>query len=381
MTGYVDHPHRNHTDRADETGGPRIGRMDVSAFVIPTDGPESDGTLEWDSTTLVVVEVAAGGERGIGYTYADRATATLVDETLRKVVEGTDAMSVTATWEAMVRHIRNLGRPGVASMAISAVDVALWDLKARLLDVPLVTLLGALRNEVPLYGSGGFTSYGIDRLRDQLGQWAAAGLGRVKMKVGREPSRDRERVHAARGAIGPEVELFVDANGAYRREQAVTMANAFGEEGVTWFEEPVSSDDLEGLRFVRDHAPAGMAVAAGEYGYDLFYFRRMLEAGAVDVLQADGSRCGGITGLLRAAALCDAHATPLSLHCAPQLHAHVACSLERLVHLEYFYDHQRIERMLFDGTLVPVRGALVPDRSVPGMGIDLKRKDAARFAA
>ncbi len=356
-----------------------VDRLDVSVVVVPTDGPESDGTLEWNATTVVIVEVAAAGRRGLGYTYADRATAKVIDETLRPVVVEADAMDVTATWDAMVRRIRNLGRPGIASMAISAVDMALWDLKARLLDQPLATLLGVRRRRVPLYASGGFTSYTVMQLREQLGGWARAGFRRVKMKVGREPEHDAERVHAARNEIGGDVELFVDANGAYARKQAAAMARRFAEHGVVWFEEPVSSDDLEGLHFMRDGGPPGMAIAAGEYGYDAFYFRRMLEAGAVDVLQADGSRCAGITGLLRVDALCDSYNIALSLHCAPQLHAHVACALGRLVHLEYFYDHQRIERMLFDGALVPQKGELVPDLSIAGAGIELKKVDLERY--
>jgi L-alanine-DL-glutamate epimerase-like enolase superfamily enzyme len=357
----------------------QIDGLDMWTCTIPTDGPESDGTLEWAETTLVAVEARAAGAHGIGYTYADRATAKLIDETLRPVVVGSDAMSVTGTWDAMVGRIRNLGRPGIASMAISAVDVALWDLKARILQLPLVTLLGARRRSIPLYGSGAFTSYDIDRLRQQLGGWAASGFGRVKMKVGRAPRTDPERVRAARDAIGRDVELFVDANGAYGRKQATALAHRFAEEGVVWFEEPVSSDDLQGLRFLRDHGPSGMAIAAGEYGYDSFYFRRMLDAGAVDILQADGSRCGGITGLLKVDALCDSHNIALSLHCAPQLHAHVACALGRCVHLEYFYDHQRIERMLFDGTLVPSAGELIPNLSASGMGIELKKKEVERL--
>jgi L-alanine-DL-glutamate epimerase-like enolase superfamily enzyme len=281
----------------------------------------------------------------------------------------------------MVRRIRNLGRPGISSMAISAVDVALWDLKARVLNLPLVALLGAARPRAELYGSGGFTSYGAERLCEQLGAWAASGVRRVKMKVGRDPARDGERVREARWAVGHAVELFVDANGAYGAKRALEVAHAFAGEGVTWFEEPVSSDDLEGLRFVRERTPNGMAVAAGEYGYDAPYFRRMLEAGAVDVLQADGSRCGGITGLLGVDALADAHGVGLSLHGAPALHAHVTCALRRFVHLEYFHDHQRIERMLFDGVLEPAHGTLTPDRTRPGHGLALKRADAARFAA
>jgi L-alanine-DL-glutamate epimerase-like enolase superfamily enzyme len=265
-------------------------------------------------------------------------------------------------------------------MAISAVDVALWDLKARLLDLPLLTLLGSIRDQVAVYGSGGFTSYSIEQLQDQLAGWVHDGITRVKMKIGREPGHDLERVCAARQAIGSNAELFVDANGAYTRKLALTMAEQFAAYNVRWFEEPVSSDDLEGLRLLRDRAPAGMDIAAGEYGYDLFYFRRMLEAGAVDVLQADATRCGGYTGFLLVAALCQARSLLLSAHTAPSLHAHVCCTSIPVCHVEYFHDHVRIEQMLFDGALKPVRGALEPDLSLPGIGLAFKSADARRYA-
>jgi L-alanine-DL-glutamate epimerase-like enolase superfamily enzyme len=280
----------------------------------------------------------------------------------------------------MLHAVRNLGRTGVAAMAIAAVDSALWDLKACLLDVPLVTLLGAVRDGVAVYGSGGFTSYSVAQLQAQLSRWVASGIPQVKMKVGRDPAADADRVRAARAAIGPGAGLFVDANGAYSRKQALAFAAAFAECGVGWFEEPVSSDDLEGLRLLRDRCPAGMEVAAGEYGYDLFYFRRMLEAGAVDVLQADATRCAGISGFLRVGALCEARGLPLSAHTAPSLHVHPCCALPAMRHLEYFHDHVRIEQMFFDGALAPIDGALCPDLSRPGVGLVLKRSDAQRYA-
>ncbi|HEY1371433.1 MAG TPA: enolase C-terminal domain-like protein [Candidatus Binatia bacterium] len=358
-----------------------IDRIEVSAYTIPTDFPESDGTLEWSATTIVVVEARGGGKCGIGYSFADTATARLIMDKLAPLVTGRETLDVQASWLAMVRAIRNLGRPGIASMAIAAVDVALWDLKARLLDLPLVELFGRMRDAIPVYGSGGFTSYSIQQLQAQLGGWARDGIGMVKMKIGRDAEQDAERVAAARAAIGRGVELFVDANGAYTRKQALAQAERFAASRVTWFEEPVSSDDLEGLRLLRDRGPAGMNIAAGEYGYDLPYFRRMLDAGAVDVLQADATRCAGFTGFIAAAALCDARSMPLSAHTAPSLHAHVCCALAPARHVEYFHDHARIERMLFDGALAPERGALRPDRSRPGMGISFKRADAARYAA
>ena len=358
-----------------------IERVRVGAYTIPTDFPESDGTLEWDHTTIVIVEIDAGGKHGLGYTYADTATAELIHKLLAKVVQNENALNVTACWEKMLERIRNLGRPGIVSMAIAAVDSALWDLKAKLLGLPLVTLLGQVREAVPIYGSGGFTSYSIEQLQNQLGGWARSGIPRTKMKIGRDASADLDRVRAAREAIGPATELFVDANGAYSRKQALRQAEEFMKYGVCWFEEPVSSDDLDGLRLIRDRGPAAMDIAAGEYGYDTFYFRRMLDAGSVDVLQADGTRCAGITGFLQAAALCRAHCMPLSAHTAPAWHTHVCCAAQSVIHLEYFHDHVRIERMFFDGTPQPVSGTLRPDLSRPGMGLELKRADAERFAA
>jgi L-alanine-DL-glutamate epimerase-like enolase superfamily enzyme len=360
--------------------GASIEKLEVAAYTIPTDYPEADGTYAWKATTLVTTHVTAGGRVGFGYSYADTASATLIRDLLASVATGRDAMDVPGAWLAMVEAIRNLGRPGISSMAIAAVDTALWDLKAKLLDLPLCLLLGRVREEVPIYGSGGFTSYPIERLQEQLGGWARQGISRVKMKIGTHPADDVARVQAAREAIGPDTELYVDANGAYTRVQALAQAERFAELGVVWFEEPVSSDDLEGLRFIRDHAPAGMVIAAGEYGYDHWYFRRMLDAGAVDTLQADATRCAGFTGFLRAATLADAHGTPLSAHCAPELHLHPCTTIQRLSPIEYFHDHVRIAHMLFEGAAEPQRGMLRPDLSRPGIGLELKRADATRYA-
>ncbi len=356
-----------------------IERIDVSAYTIPTDFPEADGTISWNATTMVIVQASAGGKRSLGYGYADTATARVAQTLLADVVQGRDAMDLPGVWEAMVRQVRNLGRPGICSMAIAAVDNSLWDLKARLLDLPLVKLLGGVRDGIPAYGSGGFTSYSLDQLRRQLAGWVEQGISSVKMKIGTHPEEDLARVRAARQAIGPEARLFVDANGAYTRKQALAFADSFVEHAVTWFEEPVVADDLEGLRLLRDRAPAGMDIAAGEYGYQPVYFRRMLDAGAVDVLQADATRCEGISGFLLASALCEAHFLPLSAHTAPTLHAHACCASRPAIHVEYFYDHARIEHMLFDGALTPVKGLLRPDLSRPGLGLELKSEDADRY--
>jgi L-alanine-DL-glutamate epimerase-like enolase superfamily enzyme len=357
---------------------PTIERLTASAYTVPTDEPESDGTLAWDSTTIVVVEITAGGRTGLGYTYTDPSAAALINDTLADVVTGLPADRCGQVWQSVVRASRNLGRPGLASTALSAIDIATWDLKARLLELPLAALLPQYREAVPVYGSGGFTSYSLPTLERQLAGWVADGMTQVKMKIGRDPEQDPSRVRAARAAIG-DAELFADANGAWTRKQALRWADELAEFGVTWLEEPVTSDDLDGLRLLRDRAPAGMDIAAGEYGYDLMYFRRMLDAGAVDCLQADVTRCGGVTAFLSVGALCDAHTLDLSAHTAPTVSAHAATGVWHLRHLEYFHDHVRLEHLLFDGALTAHQGALRPDLSRHGLGLELKTSDAEQF--
>ncbi|MDQ3876075.1 MAG: mandelate racemase [Actinomycetota bacterium] len=356
-----------------------IEAVAVSAYTVPTDRPESDGTFEWDETTAVVVEVVAGGARGLGFSYTGEAAARVIERRLTPQLVGRDAMDVPVAWQAMVAAVRNVGLPGIAATAISAVDVALWDLKARLLELPLLQLLGAARASIPVYGSGGFTSYDAAELKEQLAAWADAGIDQVKIKVGRTPRDDVVRVRDARRAIGPDGALFVDANGAYASKQALALAGEFARYEVNWFEEPVPADDLDGLRLLRERAPAGMEIVAGEYGYDARYFRRMLQAGAVDVLQADATRCLGVTGFLAASAVADAFGVPLSAHTAPALHVHVSCAVQNVQNLEWFHDHARIERLLFDGVVEPKRGELRPDLSRPGLGLELKRIDAEQY--
>jgi L-alanine-DL-glutamate epimerase-like enolase superfamily enzyme len=358
-----------------------IEKVKARAYIIPTDKPEADGTVAWTSTTLVVVEVSGGNRIGLGYTYSSDCITRLIETLLSETIQGLDAMNPPMAWRAMQHAVRNLGREGLVAAAISAVDAALHDLKARILEMPLATVLGAYRDAVPIYGSGGFTTYTEGDLQAQLAGWVSRdGCAFVKMKVGSDPETDPHRVAVAKEAIG-QATLFVDGNGAYSVQQALKLAACFAEQQVGWFEEPVSSDDLRGLHWVRERIPAGMDVAAGEYAYTIGYVRDMLEAHAVDVQQADVTRCGGITSFLAIAATCEAFQTDLSGHCAPSIHLHVACAVPRLRHLEWFHDHVRIEHMFFEGAPVPKQGIIRPDFSQPGNGLTFKQQDAARYAA
>ena len=362
--------------------GPAVTALETAVYVIPTDAPEADGTLAWDKTTMVLVKARAGAVQGLGWSYASAAAQTVITEMLADVVTGRGAFDIAGTSEAMARQVRNIGRPGVAATAISAVDIALWDLKARLLGQSLAGLLGPARQDVPVYGSGGFTSYDDSHTRQQLSEWVEKeGIPRVKIKIGESwggnEHRDLARAELAREVIGPEAELYVDANGGYSAGQAIRVADELSAAGVSWFEEPVSSQDLAGLAAVRQQVRPD--VAAGEYSWSLADSARLIEAGAVDCLQLDVTRCGGITEFVRGAALAAAHNLQVSGHCAPNLHAHVGAAVPNLRHVEYFHDHQRIERLFFDGVLDPAGGAMRPGLDRPGHGMTLRDADAERY--
>jgi L-alanine-DL-glutamate epimerase-like enolase superfamily enzyme len=359
---------------------PPIQAVTARAYTVPTDAPEADGTFAWQDTTLVVVEVKAGDVTGLGYTYGAAAGARIVGDALAPLIEGEDPFAIPRHSARMAAQVRNIGYAGIAATAISAVDVALWDLKARLFGLPLADLLGVRRDAVAIYGSGGFTTYDTGRLRDQLCSWVEdLGCRWVKMKIGARLDDDPDRVEAAAAVVG-EAKLMVDANGAYDRKQALAQARRLASLGVVWFEEPVSSDDLDGLRLLRDRVPPEIEVTAGEYAYDSVYVLRMLAAGAVDVMQLDATRIGGITGFLRATEIAKAHNVPISAHTAPALHLAVCCAAPGVRHIEWFHDHVRIEAMLFEGAPQPSRGDIIPDRTRPGLGLDFKHNDAERYS-
>lgn len=350
----------------------------MRAYKIPTEDKESDGTFEWDSTTMVIVRIYSNGKEGIGYSYTHSSAAKIIKDILNNQIVGRNAMNVKQCYLKMINSVRNLGQTGLCMMAISAVDNALWDLKAKLLELPLVILLGQVKEKIIAYGSGGFTSYSIEKLKKQLGNWAQEGFAFVKMKIGRDPQNDLNRIAAARNVIGDKVKLMVDANEAYAVKQAISIAHNFPELGVIWFEQPVHHNDLEGMRIIKEHCPAETEVASGEYGFNTDDLFRLLNVSAVDVLQADATRCG-TSGFLQIGAVCETMHIPLSSHCAPAIHLHPCCSLNCFRHIEYFYDHTRIEDLFFDGNVKAESGFLKPDLNRLGNGLILKEKDASKY--
>lgn len=359
----------------------RISSVRAEAYTVPTDQPEADGTLTWDRTTAVVAEVGADDEVGIGWTYGPAACVDIIGSLLAPAALGLAPEDGPIIYRRLLLASRNATRPGLVTLAISAVDNAVWDLRARVLGIPIADLLGRARSSAPIYGSGGFTTYDAQQLQGQIEGWGQSGIEQVKIKIGEswgsDVARDLRRVDLALASLPDGGSLFVDANGAYGLKQAVRIGHDLQERGVTWFEEPVSSDDHRGLRYLRDHLPR-LDVTAGEYGFDLDYFAQLLRDDCVDCVQIDVTRCGGITAWQRIAALAAAHHLEVSAHCAPLQHLGVACSTANYRHGEYFHDHQRIERLLFEEVPEPRQGTLTPLPG-PGHGLTLNRPRLEEF--
>lgn len=358
-----------------------VDRIEVRALSFPTPAPESDGTLTWDHTGVVTVEASAGSHVGLGWSYTSPAAVELIRAVLAPEVLGEEASSPARLWERMHRACRNLGTRGVVMAAISAMDIALWDLRSKDLHLPLADLWGAQRDSVPVYGSGGFTSMSADQLDEQVDGWLAAGCSGVKLKIGedwgRNVARDLDRVARVATRVRDHAQVMVDANGAYSRGQAMQVGQDLDLLGVTWFEEPVSSEDLRGLGQLRD--VLGSEVAAGEYICEIADARLMCDA--VDCVQLDVTRCGGYTGWRRCAAYAHAANVPVSAHCAPALHLPLAISDGAVRHIEWFSDHVALESQLVDGAPL-VRGGRLTTARAPsaGHGYQLK-EDVSRFAA
>ena len=327
--------------------------------------------MRWDVTTAVAVTLHAAGYSGLGWTYSSPVAADIVEQHLRPIVDGARVADIDRGWQAMHRAGRNFGTRGLYLQAMSAVDIAWWDLKARVLGCSLPDLLGRCHDQVPVYGSGGFTTMSDAELAAQVDEWKHLGCTAMKIKIGQAwgtcIDRDLGRAYRLRELAGPAVEIMVDANGGYTVGQARRVGAALDEIGVTWFEEPVSSDDTDGLAAVR--AALRCDVTAGEYAADVYDVRALLPV--IDCLQLDATRCGGYTGWRACAALARAHNLSVSAHCAPALHTPIAMATGHLRHIEYFADHARLEPELVIGAPTVIDGHVTTPPDVFGHGMSL----------
>jgi L-alanine-DL-glutamate epimerase-like enolase superfamily enzyme len=331
------------------------------------------------SALFVHIKTDAGYEGlGVGQTVA----RDIVQGVLRPLLIGQDPLCIEKLWDDMFWRVRGFGRKGVAFCAISAVDIALWDLKAKLFGVPLYRLIGPYTDRVPIYGSGGWTSFTeAELVREQTG-YVERGIPRVKMKVakdfGHAEREDVRRLAAVRKAVGDDVEIYVDANNGYYAKQAIAMARRLAEYDVKWFEEPVLADDIAGLAAIA--RAIDIPVATGEHEYTRYGFKELIAQGGADIVQPDVGRVGGVSEWLKVAHLAQAFNLPVAPHAVQLVHLHLACCTPNLKVVEYLGVSEESDRVWYTEFPEPRDGYWSPYPDRPGLGLELDPDAVLKFS-
>ncbi|MDR2392026.1 MAG: mandelate racemase/muconate lactonizing enzyme family protein [Planctomycetota bacterium] len=357
----------------------KIASIEVYLAGTKAKGNFADSTRNVGTVGFVVVEIKTdAGRSGVGVTYHEvggEAVRQLIKLDFAHRLIGRSPLETEALYEETFHYIRGVGRKGLAFCAYSAVDIALWDLKGQMLGLPLYRLLGGVKNVLPVYASGGWTSYSRDELVAEAENMVRRGYGKIKIKVGveggRNPNEDLRRVRAVRDAVGPGVGIMLDANNAWTAATAVRFANRVKELDIMFLEEPVFADDIPGL--ARYKAGTDLPLATGEHEYTRYGVRDLIVAGAVDILQVDIARCGGFTEMLRIAAMSQAWNLSLAPHGMEHMHMHLLAAVPNGLFLERLFMFEEVADSVFSNPPVPVNGALTLPET-PGHGMVLKEE-------
>ncbi|TPW27885.1 mandelate racemase/muconate lactonizing enzyme family protein [Martelella alba] len=354
----------------------KIRKLDVHLVSTPIRGGFSDATRKVETIGFLIVRVTTDqGLEGLGVTYHEvggEATAELIRRSMAPRLIGRDPFDTEVIWSEFFHYLRGVGRKGLTYCALSAIDIALWDLKGKIVDLPIYRLIGGGRTKVPVYASGGWTSYSDDELLEEVTGMVGRGFRAVKFKVGSDggtnPRRDAERVRKVREAVGPDIALMVDANNAFDAATAVQLANRIRDYDITLFEEPVFADDMPGLqRFKRG---TDIPLATGEHEYLKFGVRDLLLHQAADIIQVDGTRAGGYTEMIKCAALTQAWNVRFAPHAMENIHLQLAAAIPNTLFLERLLMFEDLTANVFDNAPVPIDGFMhVPD--LPGLGLTL----------
>jgi len=356
--------------------------VDPEGFVIqdstiPTPKPGARGR----GVLFVHIKTDEGVE-GLGIGQGQRAVQSVIEDSLKDLLLGQDPFNTEKLWNDMFWRVRGYGRKGIAFCAISAVDIGLWDLKAKALGVPLYRLLGPYKESVPVYGSGGWTNFDEKGLVKEQMAYVERGFRAVKMKVakdfGQSEGEDIKRLAAVRKAIGDNVELFVDANNGYYAKQAIAMSRKFEDYNVRWFEEPVIADDIQGLAEISK--ATNIPVATGEHEYTKYGFKELITRGAADIVQPDIGRVGGVTEWMKVAHLAHAFNLPVAPHAVQLVHLHTACATPNLRIVEYLGVAEQSDDVWYTEYPKPERGMWSPYPDRPGLGLELNPKSVKKYA-
>jgi D-arabinonate dehydratase len=364
----------------------KITEVKTTVVSIPHLGGFQDATIRHPtqgmSQCFVQIRTDEGLE-GLGVGGGAMSAKVLIESSLKPLLIGQDPLAIEKLWDDMFWQVRGVGRKGIAFCAISAVDTALWDLKAKFFNVPLYKLLGAYTDTVPIYGSGGWTHFNLDELLAEQTGYVEQGMKSVKMKVGKDFGRsereDIERLAAVRAAVGDDIEVLIDANNGYYAKQAIRMAREFEPYHVGWFEEPVLADDIDCLAAVA--AAIDIPVATGEHEYTKFGFRDLIARGGADIVQPDIGRVGGVTEWLKVAHLAHAFNLPVAPHAYQVIHLHVACAIPNLRIVEYLGIVEEFDKIVYTEFPQPKEGMWSPDPDKPGLGLALNPEIVQKYGS
>lgn len=349
----------------------KITEMTTEEYRWPRTKPITNGKHTYTHSGLALVKIETDeGVTGIGLGGGGLIGQATI-ETLKSQLIGEDPIDVERLWHKMWVP-KLIGRRGLTTRAISAIDIGLWDLRAKVAGLPLYKLLGGYRDRVPTYIAGGYyeEGKGLKELAQEMEDNVAMGARAIKMKVGALPLRDdAERVKTVRKAVGPDVKVMVDANCAYRYYEAIQFAKRIEDYDVFWFEEPIAADDYVGHRKIA--AATTIPIATGENEYTRYGFRDLIAQEAVAVLNADAKVLGGVTEFMKVVALAQAHDLDIAPHGSQDIHVHLVAAIANGLILEFYRDtvdpmwgkmYKYTLRLNDDGTVSP------PD--VPGVGVD-----------
>lgn len=353
-----------------------IKKIDVHLVSARITSGIADATRAVDKIGMLVVRVTTDqGLEGIGVTYNEtggEATKVLIEKVMAPELIGRDPLANEVIWNEMAQYLRGVGRKGLMFCALSAIDIALWDLKGKIVNLPLYRLWGGTETHIPVYGSGGWTSYTDEELVEEVKRMVGMGYSTIKFKVGygggKKPLRDVQRVQKVRDAIGPDIGILLDANNCWDAATAVQFANRVKDCNIDLLEEPVFADDIYGLQEYK--RKTDIPLGTGEHEYTKYGARDLLTMQAVDVLQIDGTRTGGFTELLKIGALAQAWNKKFAPHAMENIHHHIMSAMPNAYMLEHLLLFEDITSKVYASAPLPVNGYMdIPD--LPGLGLSL----------
>jgi L-alanine-DL-glutamate epimerase-like enolase superfamily enzyme len=358
----------------------KITGLDVHRFTKLYDQPISNGKYTYNATNIVICQVHTDeGISGVGWTHGKNIVFNTIKR-LEDYVKGEDPFNVERIWNKMYLP-KIFGRKGLTTRAISAVDIALWDIKGKVAGKPLYQLLGGYRDEVPVYIAGGYyeTGKSNELLQEEMKDNIAKGVKAIKMKIGRlSIKEDVERIKAVQNSLSNNVDILVDANNSYSRNEALRMGRELDKLGVYWFEEPIACDDFAGLAKLGNKIDT--PIASGENEYTRYGFRDMIDSGSVDIINADAQVLGGITEWKKVADFASAHHILVAPHGDQEIHVHLVASISNGLIVEYYDTNTNVLRdRMFKNKLKLKNNGMVSPLNKPGIGVELNLEAIEEF--